>query len=88
MIDAAAKEDQIRIEQARIAAQKEIAGMQLGAKVGKDKADLEAKQQIEGMRLGAEVARTKAQVAQQDRQSIRQSEAQMRNQTKPTKGKE
>ena len=88
LIDAAAKQDQIRIEEERIAAQKEIAGMQVGAKVGKDKADLDAKQQMEGLRLGAEVARTQAQISQQDRQSIRQSEAQMRNQNKPTKGKE
>ena len=88
LIDAAAKQDQIRIEEERIAAQKEIAGMQVGAKVGKDKADLDAKQQMEGLRLGAEVARTQAQTSQQDRQSIRQSEAQMRNQNKPTKGKE
>lgn len=88
LIDAAEKQDRIRIEEERIVAQKEIAGMQVGAKVGKDKADLEAKQQLEGMRLGAEVARTKAQVAQQDRQSIRQAEAQIRNQNQPKKGEE
>ena len=60
--------------------------MQVGAKEGKDKADLEAKQQMEGMRLGAEVARTTAQIAQQDRQSVRQTEVQNRNQNQPKKG--
>jgi hypothetical protein len=82
LIDAAAKQDQIRIEEERIAAQKEIAGMQLGAKVGKDKADLDSKQQMEGLRLGAEVARTNAQMAQQERVSIRQ----MKQSNKPKKG--
>jgi hypothetical protein len=86
LIDAAEKQDRIRIEEERITAQKEIAGMQVGAKVGKDKADLEAKQQMEGMRLGAEVARTNAQIAQQDRQSVRQTEVQNRNQNQPKKG--
>jgi hypothetical protein len=82
LIDAAAKQDQIRVEEERIAAQKEIAGMQLGAKVGNDKAVLEAKQAMEGARLGAEVARTTAQMAQQERVSLRQSQ----QSNKPKKG--
>jgi len=68
LIDATAKADQLRIEEARIAAQKEIAGMQVGAKVAKDKADLAAKQQIEGLKIGTEVAKNKAQMANQQRQ--------------------
>lgn len=69
IIDATAKADQLRIEEARIAAQKEIAGMQVGAKVAKDKADLAAKQQLEGLKIGTEVAKNKAQMAHQQRQA-------------------
>lgn len=59
-IDAASKADQQDIERERIAAQKEIAGMQVGAKAAKDKAELSAKQQLEGLKVGAEIARNKA----------------------------
>jgi len=64
-IEAAAKADQIEVEKQRIAAQKEIAGMQVGAKVQADKNNLEAKQRIEGMRIGAETGKAKAQLNQQ-----------------------
>lgn len=60
VIDAAAKKDQLAIERERIAAQKEIAGAQIGAKVGIDK----AKQQAEGMRMGIELAREAKQDSQ------------------------
>jgi len=63
-IDAAAKVDQLDIERERIASQKEIAGMQVGAKVAKDKAQLSSKDQIEGLKIGAEIARNKAQMNQ------------------------
>jgi hypothetical protein len=59
-MDAAAKADQIRVEEARIAAQKEIAGMQVGAKTAKDKAQQESKDKIEGLRIGADIAYKKA----------------------------
>lgn len=62
VMDASAKADQIEIEKARIMAQKEIAGMQVGAKTAKDKADLEAKQQLEGLRIGAQTGQAKAQM--------------------------
>ena len=64
-IDAAAKADQLQIERERIASQKEIAGMQVGAKVAKDKAELSSKQEIEGVRIGAEIGRNKEQMAHQ-----------------------
>jgi hypothetical protein len=64
-IDAAAKVDQLDIERERIASQKEIAGMQVGAKAAKDKAQLASKDQIEGLKIGAEIARNKAQMNQQ-----------------------
>ena len=63
-IDAAAKNDQIEIEQARIAAQKEIAGLNAGVKIATDKANLSAKQQEAGLRLGVEIARDQLDRAQ------------------------
>ena len=56
-MDATEKADRIRIEEERIAAQKEIAGMQVGAKSAKDKADLDARMELEGVKLGAQIAR-------------------------------
>jgi hypothetical protein len=61
-VDAATKADQIRIEESRIEAQKEIAGMQVGAKIAKDKADLEAKMELEGLKIGTDIAHKKAQL--------------------------
>ena len=57
LIDAAARNDQLDVERDRIAAQREIAGMQTGAKIATDKANLSAKQQAEGMRMGIDIAR-------------------------------
>lgn len=64
MIEAAEKNDRIELEQERIAAQKEIAGLQVGAKVATDKANLSAKQQEAGLRMGVEIAREISQRAQ------------------------
>jgi hypothetical protein len=64
MVEAAEKNDRLDIEKERIAAQKEIAGLQVGAKVATDKANLSAKQQEAGLRLGVEIARETAQMAQ------------------------
>jgi hypothetical protein len=63
-VDAAAKADQLEIERERIAAQKEIAGMQTGAKIAADKANLSAKQQEAGMRMGIDIAREMSQKPQ------------------------
>jgi hypothetical protein len=60
-VDAAAKADQLDVERERIAAQKEIAGMQTGAKIAADKANLSAKQQEAGMRMGIDIAREMSQ---------------------------
>jgi hypothetical protein len=68
MVDAAAKADQLDIEQERIASQKEIAGMQVGAKVAKDREELSSRNQLEGLRIGKDIARDKAQMAAQNRQ--------------------
>jgi len=63
-IDAAEKQDRIELEEKRIAAQKEIAGLQVGAKIATDKANLSAKQQEAGLRIGVEIARESMQAAQ------------------------
>lgn len=60
-VDAAAKEDQLQIERDRIESQKEIAGMQAGVKIAKDKATLEANMELEGLKIGADIAYKKAQ---------------------------
>jgi hypothetical protein len=63
-IDAAEKNDKIELEEKRIAAQKEIAGLQIGAKIATDKANLSAKEQMDGLRVGVEIAREQFQSAQ------------------------
>jgi hypothetical protein len=68
-VDAASKADQLKIEEARIAAQKEIAGMQVGAKTAKDKAQQESKDKLEGLRAGADIAYKNAQLQQSKEQS-------------------
>jgi hypothetical protein len=57
IMDAAEKQDRIELEEQRIAAQKEIAGLQVGAKIATDKNNLDAKQEEAGLRLGVEIAR-------------------------------
>ncbi len=81
-IDAAAKADQLEVEKLRIESQKEIAGMQIGAKSAKDRMDNQSKQQLEGVRIGADVAKSQAQLAHQARVA-RQASLQPK---KPTKG--
>jgi len=55
-VDAADKADRLELEKARIEAQKEIAGMQVGAKAAKDRAELEAKYELEGLKVGTDIA--------------------------------
>jgi hypothetical protein len=64
-VDAAAKADQLRIEESRIAAQKEIAAMQVGATAAAAKDKLQKHQLLEGTRIGADIAKHKAQMAVQ-----------------------
>jgi hypothetical protein len=65
MVDAGAKENQQQIEMARIAAQKEIAAMQVGANAAAKRDQLNKQQETEGMRMGIDAAKHKAQMAQQ-----------------------
>jgi len=71
-VDAAAKADQLRIEESRIAAQKEIAAMQVGASAAAAKDKLEKQQLIEGTKIGADIAKHKAQMAVQSAQRASQ----------------
>lgn len=86
-VDAATKVKQLKIEEERIAAQKEIAGAQLGAKSAKDKADLNAKQHLEGLRIGTQVAKDRNQMQHQRDQFAHQREQDNKPQPKkPTEG--
>ena len=62
-VDAAEKNDRLELDEKRIAAQKEIAGLQVGAKIATDKAVLSAKQQEAGLRIGVDIARETMQMA-------------------------
>ena len=67
-LEAAEKQDRIELEQQRIVAQKEIAGLQVGAKIAADKNNLDAKQEEAGLRLGVELARGAMQTTQSEAQ--------------------
>jgi hypothetical protein len=80
-IDAAAKADQIRIEESRIEAQKEIAAMQVGAQSAAKRDQLAKQQETEGMRMGIDAAKHRTQIAMQ-----RAQQAAQRNQPSNKKG--
>jgi len=71
-IDAAAKADQLRIEESRIAAQKEIAAMQVGASAAAAKDKLQKQQLLEGTKIGVDIAKNRAQMAMQAAQRASQ----------------
>jgi hypothetical protein len=71
-MDAAAKADQIRVEEARIAAQKEIAAMQVSAQAAAKKDQLNKQMELDGARLGVDVAKHRAQMAAQQAQRVAQ----------------
>jgi hypothetical protein len=68
-IDAATKADQLDIEKARIAAQKEIAAMQVAATAAAAKDKLAKHVELEGARMGIDIAKNKAQMQQQRAQA-------------------
>ena len=72
-IDAAQKADQIRVEESRIEAQKEIAAMQVAAQSAAKRDQLQKQQEIEGTRMGLEIAKNRFQA--------------MQNRNKPSKDK-
>ena len=63
--DAAAKADQIRIEESRIAVQKEIAVMQVAANSAAKLDQMNKKAESDGARLGVDIAKHRAQIQQQ-----------------------
>jgi len=83
--DAAAKADQIEIEKSRIAAQKEIAAMQVGANAAAARDKVQKQQETDGMRMGVEIAKHKAQMAVQNAQRMSQQRNQFQ-QKPPKKG--
>ena len=68
-VDAAAKADQIRVEESRIAAQKEIAAMQVGATAAAARDKLAKQQELAGAKLGVDIAKHKAQQVMQQMQN-------------------
>jgi hypothetical protein len=80
-MDAAAKADQIRVEESRIAAQKEIAAMQVAATAASNKDRLNKQMELDGARLGADIAKHRSQMAVQ---SVQKPAQQLPN--KPKKG--
>ena len=75
-IEAAEKADRIRVEEARIQAQKDIAAMQVGAQAAAARDKVEKQQQTDGVRMGLDAAKHKAQMAVQ----MAQQRAQQRQQ--------
>ena len=67
-LEAAEKTDRLDVERERIASQKEIAGLQVGAKIATDKANLSAKEQMEGLRIGVQIAKEAAMAEKADNQ--------------------
>ena len=67
-MDAAAEADRIDLEKARIEAQKEIAGMQVGAKVASEKARFEGEMQVKGIELGTTIAKDRMEMGHKDKQ--------------------
>ena len=71
-IEAAEKADRIRVEEARIQAQMQIAAMQVGATAAAAKDKAEKQQLAEGVRIGADMAKHRAQMAVQQAQRAAQ----------------
>ena len=64
LLDATSQADKLELEEKRIESQKEIAGLQVGAKIATSEATLDAKQQLEGLRIGVQVAKESSAPAQ------------------------
>jgi hypothetical protein len=80
-VDAAEKADRLRIEEARIAAQKEIAAMQVAATAAAARDKLAHQSEIEGVRMGMDAAKHRTQMAVQQAQRT----AQNKQSSKPKK---
>ena len=69
MVDAAAQQDKLDLEEKRIESQEEMTGLQIGAKLAESKGKLDAEQEAEGLRIGMEVVRDQMNMAQQQREA-------------------
>jgi hypothetical protein len=58
LMDAAAKADQIAVEEERIRSAERIAGLQVGAKTAKDQEEMEFKKMQEGVKIGQTIAQS------------------------------
>ena len=76
------KADRIRVEEARIAAQKEIAAMQVGATAAAAKDKANKQMEMEGMRMGIDAAKHRAQMHQQRESMRHQQKQQPKKETK------
>ena len=87
-MDAAAKADEIDLERERIEAQKEIAGMQVGAKVAAEKARFEGEMEVKGLEIGTSIARDHMEMGHKNKQHALNAHQALNppNQNKP-KGK-
>jgi hypothetical protein len=81
-MDAAAKADQLRIEEARIAAQKEIAAMQVAANAAAKRDQLNKQMEADGVRMGIDAAKHRAQMAVQMAQRTAQNKQQPKKESK------
>jgi hypothetical protein len=72
-VEAVAKADQLEIEKERIAAQKEIAAMQVSATAAAARDKLNKQMEAEGVRMGIDAAKHRAQMANQQRQQAAQN---------------
>lgn len=70
-IEAAEKADRIRVEEARIAAQKEIAAMQVAASSAAAKDKLNKNLELEGAKLGVQIAKERSQMNRPQKQPER-----------------
>lgn len=66
--DAAADADRIEVEMARIEAQKEIAGLNVGAKAARDSEDVRGRLEVEGIKLGMQIAKDRAELAKPEKE--------------------
>ena len=74
-IEAAEKDARLRVEQERIAAQKEIAAMQVAANSAAARDKLAKQTEIEGVRIGIDTAKHRAQMAMQRAQRAAQQQS-------------
>jgi hypothetical protein len=83
-IDAAEKADRLRIEQSRIAAQKEIAAMQVSANAAAQRDKAQRQSETEGARMGLDAAKHREQMKVQ-REAQRNNTRAMQQNNKPKK---